>query len=261
MLNTKSDLLSHNQKAWNQQVEKGSHWTLPVSSEAIMEARQGRWGIHLTPTKKVPLEWFPPLKGTRVLCLASGGGQQAPVLAAAGANVVVVDLSDKQLEQDQFVAERDNLMIETVQGDMSDLSIFPDGSFELIVHPVSNMYVSDLQPIWHECYRVLKRGGILIAGFTNPLVYIFDSESEYEGKLEVKYSIPFSDLTSLSPELLKQYMDNGDPVIFGHSLEDQLQGQLQSGFVISGLYEDNYGGRRLLDQYISSFVATRAIKL
>lgn len=258
---THLDILKHNQAAWNRQVEKQNHWTLPVTAEVIAAARKGQWEIRLTPTRPVPAHWFPPLAGKRVLCLASGGGQQGPVLSAAGADVVVLDLSDKQLEQDRQVAERDGLALETVRGDMADLSMFAGGTFDLVVHPVANMYVPALQPVWREAYRVLKPGGSLLSGFTNPLVYIFDPEAEGEGNLDVKYAIPYSDLTSLPAELLREYMEAGDPVIFGHSLEDQIQGQLEAGFVLTGMYEDTYGGRRLLDRYIASFVATRAVKL
>ena len=84
------DIFSYNRKAWDREVEKGNEWTQPVSSEVIAEARRGRWQIVLTPTKPVPAEWYPPLPGADVLCLASGGGQQGPLLAAAGANGTVL---------------------------------------------------------------------------------------------------------------------------------------------------------------------------
>jgi len=45
-------------------------------------------------------------------------------LVTAGAVVTVIDLSKKQLKQDEFVAKREGLTLVTVQGDMTDLSIF-----------------------------------------------------------------------------------------------------------------------------------------
>lgn len=59
-----------------------------------------------------------------VLCLASGGGQQGPILAAAGARVTVFDNSRKQLEQDRYMAERDHLDIQTEKGNMANLAVF-----------------------------------------------------------------------------------------------------------------------------------------
>jgi protein-L-isoaspartate O-methyltransferase len=83
-----------------------------------------------------------------VLCLASGGGQQAPVLAAAGAHVVSFDLSDEQLRKDRDVAERENLLLRCVRGDMADLSALASASFDLIFHPVANVFVPDINVVW-----------------------------------------------------------------------------------------------------------------
>lgn len=85
----------YNRVAWNNQVDRGTRWTTPVSSEIIDAARLGHWEVLLTESKPVPREWFPDLKKLDVLCLASSGGQQAPILAAAGANVTVLDNSPK----------------------------------------------------------------------------------------------------------------------------------------------------------------------
>lgn len=79
-----------------------------------------------------------PIKNKRVLCLASGGGQQAPLLAAAGAIVTVLAASPMQLESDRSVGERECLKLETVLGGMRDLKMFADEIFEMIIHPVSN---------------------------------------------------------------------------------------------------------------------------
>ncbi len=104
-----------------------------------------------------------------ILCLASGGGQQAPILAAAGANVTVFDNSPAQLRQDALVAQREGLPLRTVQGDMRDLSAFGDDSFDLIFHPVSNIFVPEVRPVWRECYRVVRPGGVLLMGTLNPI--------------------------------------------------------------------------------------------
>ena len=87
----------------------GSIWAQPVDEATIAKARTGTWEVVLTPKTPVPKAWFGDLRGQRVLCLASGGGQQAPILAAAGATVVSFDLSEEQLRKDQLVAERDRL--------------------------------------------------------------------------------------------------------------------------------------------------------
>jgi SAM-dependent methyltransferase len=253
------DVREHNRAAWNREVERGNEWTRPVSPEVIAEARLGHWSVDLTETLPTPREWFPPLQGLEVLCLASGGGQQAPILAAAGARVTVFDNSPKQLEQDRLVAEREALELRTVEGDMRDLSAFADESFDLIFHPCSNLFVPDVRPIWREAFRVLRRGGTLMAGFLNPLLYLFDYEQHEHGILEVKYKLPYSDLTSISEEERERRLSNGDPLEFGHSLTDQIAGQLDAGFLINGFYEDHH--RHLeIAKYTPTYIATRAIK-
>ena len=130
------DIRAYNRQAWNNEVEQGNPWTVPVSPEVIAAARRGEWSLLLTPTRPVPRAWYPELSGTEVLCLASGGGQQGPVLAAAGARVTVLDNSPRQLEQDRRVAEREGLALRLIEGDMADLSVFSDESFGLVFHPV-----------------------------------------------------------------------------------------------------------------------------
>lgn len=255
------DILNYNRAAWNRLVDQRNRWTIPVSSEIIEAARQGKWEIFLTPTKPVPRNWFPDsVKGVDILCLASGGGQQGPVLAAAGANVTVLDNSAQQLAQDRTVAQRDQLQLTTIEGDMADLSMFSNERFDLIFHPVSNCFVPELRPVWQEASRVLRSGGILLAGFNNPVIYIFDLDLADQGQLEVKYSLPYSDLTSLSEEQRRNYMDKGWPLEFSHSLEDQIGGQIEAGFAIVGLYED-INPEMVFAKYMPSFIATKAIKV
>jgi SAM-dependent methyltransferase len=254
------DIRDHNRDAWDREVERGDQWTIPVGPDVIAAAREGRWGILLTETKPVPRDWFPDLEGADVLCLASGGGQQGPVLAAAGARVTVLDNSPGQLGQDRLVAEREGLDLETVQGDMADLSGFDDESFDLVFHPVSNLFVPEVRPVWVEAYRVLRSGGTLLAGFLNPAVYVFDLERvDDTGEVVVRYSLPYADATSKSEEEVRRQIERGDPLEFSHTLEDQIGGQIEAGFVISGFYEDRHRDDPIA-VHMPTYVATRAIK-
>jgi SAM-dependent methyltransferase len=253
------DILTYNRQAWNRQVERRNRWTVPVSAEEVARARTGDWRIVLTPTKPVPPGWFPPLGGLDVLCLASGGGQQGPILAAAGANVTVFDNSPAQLAQDRLVAERERLRIDTFQGDMANLSDFTDSRFDLIIHPVSNVFVPDVKPIWREAYRVLKPGGTMLSGFTNPVYYLFDFFAMEAGELRVAHRIPYSDIESLSEQDRAKLAEQDAPLEFGHTLDDQIGGQLAAGFVLTGFYED-IEADTILGKHISSFIVTRALK-
>ncbi len=259
------NVIAFNRAAWDRRVALGGSWTRPVSAAEVAAARQGRWAIYVTPTKPVPASWFPPtLAGCEVLCLASGGGQQGPILAAAGARVTVFDLSPRQLAQDRMVAEREGLTLTTVEGDMRDLSAFADGSFDLIVHPVSNVYVPDVRPVWREAYRVLRCGGVLIAGFDQPVRHIFDYERmQREGVLVVKHALPYVDTDYLTEEDAQQRLARGEGLVFSHTLEAQIGGQLAAGFVLTGFYEDVDRPEEadLVSRYMPVYIATRAVKV
>lgn len=253
------DIRDHNRRAWDRQVEAGNVWTVPVDPEAIAAARRGEWQVVLTPTQPVPRDWFGDLAGRDVLCLASGGGQQAPILAAAGARVTSFDNSPRQLAQDRIVAERDGLDLRTVEGDMRDLSTFADQSFDLIFHPVSNLFIPEVRAVWGEAYRVLRPGGALLAGFVNPLQFIFDWALAEKGELVVRHRIPYSDLTGPTEDERRSGLDASDPIEFGHSLDDQIGGQLENGFVLTDFFED-YDREHPLAKHIASFIATRAVR-
>lgn len=254
------DITKYNKRAWDKQVQNGNLWTKPVSSQEVEQARHGKWQVVLTPTKPVPKDWFPPMKNLKVLALASGGGQQAPLFAAAGADVTLFDNSPLQLAKDQEVANRDNLIIKTIEGDMSDLSIFDSESFDFIFHPCSNCFVPNVIPVWKEAFRVLKKGGSLVSGFVNPLTYMLDPELQKNNILQIKYKIPYSDLTSITEEERIRFYGKDEPLCFGHTLEDLIGGQINAGFFLTGFYEDSWKGQEAIHDYIDCFIATRAVK-
>jgi len=254
--------LEHNRCAWNRGAMSASVWAQPVDEATIARARFGTWEVLLTPKIPVPKAWFGDLPGKEVLCLASGGGQQAPIFAAAGATVVSFDLSDEQLRKDELIASRDKLNVRCVRGDAANLGCFADACFDLIFHPASNVFIPDLAPVWRECHRVLRPGGALLSGFMNPAAFMFDhDEAKSTGQLLVKYSLPYSDQASLSPTKLQVKLDAGEPLEFSHSLTAQIGGQIEAGFLIAGLYEDHWCDDTWLFSNRSPVcIATRALR-
>ncbi len=235
-------------------VREGWEWGVPIDRETYAAALRGEWELLLTPTKPVPRAWLGELRGKRVLGLASGGGQQMPILAALGAVCTVLDYSDAQLESERLVAAREGYAIEIVKADMTKPLPFSDGSFDLIFHPVSNCYVREVEPIWRECHRVLRPGGVLLAGLDNGINFLFAGDDE----TRVVNSLPFDPLQN--PEQLRQLEEADCGVQFSHTLDEQLGGQLRAGFRLTDLYEDTNGEGRLHEMNIPSFVATRAVK-
>ena len=247
------DYQSINAQAVDRWVETGWEWGIPITHQQYADALEGRWDLFLTPTKPVPHDWFGDLRGKKVLGLASGGGQQIPILTALGAECTVLDYSEKQLESERMVARREGYAVQIVRADMTKPLPFPDDSFDLIFHPVSNCYVEKVEPIFRECYRVLKPGGALLGGYDNGFGYTVDEAEE-----RVVNSLPFNPLKN--PGQMRELQENDGGVQFSHTMEEQLGGQLAAGFCLTALYEDTNGAGRLHEMGIPCFIAVRAVK-
>ena len=234
-------------------IAEGWVWGKPIDHETYVRATEGDWAVQLTPTKAVPRAWFGDLRGKRMLGLASGGGQQMPIFAAAGAICAVLDYSDRQIESERLVAAREGYAIDIVQADMTRPLPFGDASFDLIFHPVSNCYIREVLPVWRECHRVLKPGGVLLSGLDIGMNFIVDAEEK-----QIVNRLPFDPLAN--PDQMKQLRDDDAGVQFSHTLEEQIGGQLAAGFTLTDLYEDTNGEGRLHDMHIPSFIATRSVK-
>ncbi len=234
-------------------VEEGWEWGKPISHETFLAAGRGHWDVLLTPTKPVPHAWFGELKGKRILGLASGGGQQMPIFAALGGECTVLDYSERQLASERMVAEREGYAISIVRADMTKPLPFPDETFDLIFHPVSNCYIREVRPVWRECWRVLKPGGTLLSGVDHYVNFIVD-----EDEREIVNHLPFDPLTD---ETQRSKLEaDGAGFQFSHSLEEQIGGQLEAGFTLLDLYEDTNGVGRLHELNIPTFLAMRSVK-
>lgn len=254
------DPREHNRKGWNQRAAEGDEWSTPVDAKTIALARRGEWEVLLTPHKPVPREWFDELDGRDLLGLASGGGQQCPIFAAAGANVTCLDASEGQLALDAHVAQREGLHIRTVHGFMHDLPAFADDSFDIIFNPCSTAFAPDVIPVWQECARVLRAGGVLMTGFYNPAFFIFDQLAMERGELAARYPLPHSDFDL--PDDVREAMLKDDPTLcFSHMLETQIGGQMQAGLLLTHLFEDRWDALPEVSRLFPPFIATRAVKL
>lgn len=234
-------------------IDEGWEWGIPISHEAYVNALAGEWDMLLTPMKYVPHSWFGDLRGKKVLGLASGGGQQMPIFAALGADCTVLDYSPKQLESERMVAQREGYEIEIIRADMTKPLPFADETFDLIFHPVSNCYVEEVKPIFKECARILKHGGVLLCGLDNGVNYLVN-----EDETAIVNTMPFNPLKN--EEQRKQLEEDDCGIQFSHTVEEQIGGQLEAGLMITHIYGDTNGVGRLHEMNIECYFATRAVK-
>jgi hypothetical protein len=223
---------------------------------------RGRWQVHLDP-RALPLDWLGDVRGRRILCLASGGGQQAPVLAAAGADVTVFDLSDGQLEQDR--RSRRAMACSCARCRATCAICTPSPT-------TASTWCSTRSPTCTclTCARcgpnaaACWRDGMLMASFYNPVLFVGarDPQLDAQGLIRPQYAIPYSDLEDLPPAEREAKLARGDALTFGHSLTELIGGQLDAGFVIDRFMEDwQPQPRFLIDRYLPTFLATRARRI
>ncbi len=250
MTNRYTDL---NARTIDQWVAAGWRWGQPIDQATYRAAQAGDWAVLLTPTRPVPREWFGELAGARVLGLASGGGQQMPIFAAAGACCTVLDNSARQLQSEALVAAREGYAIAIVRADMTRPLPFADEAFDLIFHPISNCYVRDVEHVWRECHRVLRPGGVLLAGLDNGVNYAFDDDEQ-----ELTRRLPFDPLAD--PALYEESVRQGWGIQFSHTIEEQVGGQLRAGFLLTDIFQDTNGEGHLHEHNVPASYATRAVK-
>ncbi len=245
-----------NAKTIDRWVDEGWQWGKPVSHEEYVKALNGEWEVLLTPTVYVPKVWFGEngdIRGKRILGLASGGGQQMPVFAAAGAVCTVLDYSSRQISTEKMVAEREGYAIDIMQADMTKPLPFEDESFDIIFYPVSNCYIEDVYSVFKECARVLKKGGTMLGGFATEINYMVSSD-----ETRIVNKMPFNPL--INPEQMRELEEDDAGIQFSHTVADQIGGQLKAGLTLVDLYDDTNGEGRLHELNVKTFIATKTVK-
>lgn len=246
-----NDIFKKVEKNIDNLVNQNVSWSIPVTHEEIEKTRNGIFEISISGNKMLPRDWFPrTMKGIKILCLAGAGGQQAPICAASGADVTVLDLSENMLLRDKAVAEQENLSIKIEQGNMCDMSRFTDESFDIILNPPSLFYVPDVTPVYQECYRILKKGGIFLLCAPNPTNYLCEYIQE-GGYYMACNKLPYKSY---------EHDNQGDWIEYGHTLDDYIGGLIRSGFCITGFFEDGYDNNSDAVAFLETCFVIKSIK-
>jgi SAM-dependent methyltransferase len=228
------DEINHtNRERWNALARLNVEYTLPFLELTSTDALRyvGRHGI------------LQGVSGKKVLCLASGGGQDSAAFGILGADVSVLDLSDVQLERDQQAAAHHGYQVKTYHGDMRDLSIFPSDTFDIVWQAYSLNFVPSVEPVFQGVQRVLKTGGYYHVDLANPFVMTVDEEAWDGAAYPLKHLYidgeninqyyPFWDVTQADGSPGKIL----GPLEFRHKLSTVLNTLSGLGFILLGLWE------------------------
>jgi len=221
------ETIRHNRERWNALAYANVMHSVPFMDFTRTDAADHVYGSGIVTDAA----------GQKVLCLASGGGQESVAFGLLGAEVTVLDLSDVQLGRDREAAQHHGFEVETIQGDMRDLSMFADSHFDIVWQPYSLNYSPTVEPVFREVARVLKPDGIYHVAFANPFTQALAGES-WDGTgypLRGLY-IDGEDISHYYPVWEVEQSDGSTidvtrPHEFRHNLSTVLNTLAQNGFV------------------------------
>jgi len=229
-VNERDDIAQVNKALWKSWAGDNDQYTTPwldLKRDLLEDFVEGRIEVLPRPYMYVyPRRVLEAVAGKKVLCLATGGGQQSAVFGLLGADVTILDLTDEQLAADREAASHHGYHATTIQGDMRDLSAFEDVSFDLVYQAISIVFVPDVREVYREVSRVLKPGGCYRVGHCLAATQVVDDTTVCDDGYVVK-GIYFGG-----------EMVEADGREFRHHLSDVFNGLCELGFRIDGVWED-----------------------
>ena len=261
-------IAEHNKQMWERLAKAGMNYTRPFGRPPKTKAGMRRFMDPRGRLKGVRLD------GARVLGLAAGGGWDPIIFAKLGATTTVFDISPTQLKTVADLAARQRVKVRLVRGNMKDLSVFPNGSFDVVWHCHSLVFVDDAERVLKEVGRILAPGGTYLLSTMHPTTLrLYNTYKDGGWRPKISY---FSDKPV-------PYMNEWDmtwtwgrkkviaPTIeFGHRFETIVSGMVAGGMVVDGIWEFSPGppdpdaepeSEAYLDTIFPAFIEVRGRKL
>lgn len=218
--------------AWSKQVQQNSIFSQPYGPEEFAYARE--WLDYGG--------WIPWKEISSVLCLAAGGGQQAPLFASLGYHVTVMDLSPEQLQVDRSVSKKYGFDIECIQCDMLDLSQLYNRGFDLVYQPISAHYIPNVRRLYRQVYRTVRPGGYYWVEHWSPFQMQLPAFNAWDGRAyrvmrpqKTNQPVPWVTGEASTPETQATFWH------YVHPLGHLIGGLCDAGFVILKFSEPEIG--------------------
>jgi SAM-dependent methyltransferase len=231
------EIARYNKERWEALSEAGVLFSRPMLDLDVSRA----W--HVADEEGVLRRAGIKVKDSKVLCLASGGGQQSVAFGLLGADVTVLDISETQLARDRQAAAHYGLTVNTHQGDMRDLSRYRDGSFDLVWHAFSINFVPSVSQVFDEATRVLRPGGIYRMMCHNPFTKGINEDSwtgehyPLRGPYLDGVEIDWEDPEWVFQDEAGQKQNIPGPKEYLHTLSTVMNGLVERGHCLLGLWE------------------------
>ncbi len=230
------DVARHNQRMWDRLAAAGIPYTRPQGTPPKTRAAKRRF---LDPNDRLA---GMPLDGQRVLALAGGGGWHPVLFAELGADTTVLDISARQLKTVRELARSRDAKVRVVQGDMRDLSGFADGSFDIVWHSHSIVFVPDAHRVIGEVGRVLAPGGVYRASTMHPVTLrMYGTWNGTGWGFTQSYfedgAVPFEDATWEFDDVKV----DAPTLEYGHRISDLINACAAAGLVVDGFWETTPG--------------------
>lgn len=191
-----------------------------------------RWGIWQIPDHV--LGALGEVSGLRVLEMGCGAGQLAVKLAKQGAEVVGIDVSERQLAHARAAVKAAGADVTLVCASADDTPL-PSEGFDLICSDHGGLTYADPRDVIPEAARLLRPGGRLVFNTSTPWVaacWSADTESVVD-YLQAPY---FGMVGFMGHDGLRSY-ERGDLVEFQLPYGEWVRSLVGSGFVIEDLVE------------------------
>lgn len=156
------------------------------------------------------IKYFPDIKGKKILLPSSGDNHAAFAFALMGADVTSADISERQLENAAVIAEKLELDIEFVCDNTMELSHIKDDMYDLVyTSNGTHTWISDLQGMYRNINRVLKKGGYSIMYDIHPFQRPFTGEPWEKPQIKKAYGDVFPSLHWRVQDLINANVSEG----------------------------------------------------